>query len=72
MARTLLDQAVDLQRAVAGLVSESVPHLVHNWVMVTPFQFAGGLALLGSIAFAKRRQRVMAETAASKKEEDES
>jgi len=60
------------KRAVASLVSESVPHLVHNWVMVTPFQFAGGLAILGSIAFAKRRQRVMAETAASKNEEDES
>jgi len=54
------------KRAVAELAHESIPHMMHSWVMVTPFQFAGGLALLGTIAFAKRRQRVMAETAAEK------
>jgi formate dehydrogenase iron-sulfur subunit len=64
------------KRAVPSLAHESVRHLAHSWVMVTPFQFAGGLAMLGTIAFSKRRQRIMAETAAAKKaaakkEEDE-
>jgi len=53
-------------RAVPSLATESIPHLVHGWVMVTPFQFLGGLAGLGGLAFLRRRSRLMAEAAAEK------
>jgi formate dehydrogenase iron-sulfur subunit len=53
------------KRAVGSLATESIPHLVHNWVLVTPFQFAGGLVGLGGLAFLRRRSRIMEETAAA-------
>ena len=53
-------------RAVGNLATRSLPHLVHNWVLVTPFQFLIGLVGLGSIAFFRRRSRVMEAEAAEK------
>lgn len=52
------------KRAVGVLAHESIPHLMHGWVMFTPVQFAGVASALGGYAFLKRRQRVMAEEAA--------
>ncbi len=54
------------KRAVGSLVDESVPQLMHKWVMVTPFQFLAGLAGLGGIAFLKRRGELVAKKAADK------
>jgi len=54
------------KRGVASLTHESVPHMMHGWVMVTPFQFLLGLIGFGGIAFLRRRQRLMAEAAAAK------
>ncbi|MBZ0266993.1 4Fe-4S dicluster domain-containing protein [bacterium] len=48
---------------VAGLATESIPHLVHNWVMVTPVQFFAVAAGLAGGWFLRRRQRLMAEQA---------
>ena len=45
------------------LAHESVPHLMHGWVLVTPFQFLGVSSGLGGWWFLKRRQRLMAERA---------
>ena len=45
------------------LAHESVPHLMHGWVLVTPFQFLGVSSGLGGWWFMKRRQRLMAERA---------
>ena len=39
----------------------AIPDLLHGWVMVTPFQFLGGLLGLGGLAFLRRRSRIMAE-----------
>ncbi len=50
-------------RAVPSLAAGSIPHLVHNWVLVTPFQFFAGVLGLGGLAFLRRRSRVMAEEA---------
>jgi formate dehydrogenase iron-sulfur subunit len=50
-------------RAVPSLATDSIPHLVHNWVMVTPFQFLGGLVGLGGLAFLRRRSKLMEEAA---------
>ncbi|HMB69382.1 MAG TPA: 4Fe-4S dicluster domain-containing protein [bacterium] len=48
---------------VPQLVKESIPHLLHGWVMVTPVQFVTvGLGLAGGW-FLRRRQRLMAERA---------
>ena len=53
------------KRAVGSLATESLPHLMHGWVMVTPFQFLVGLTGLGGLAFLRRRSRIMEETAAA-------
>ncbi|UCF67449.1 MAG: 4Fe-4S dicluster domain-containing protein [Acidobacteriota bacterium] len=60
------------RRGVGRLTHESVPHMMHGWVMVTPFQFLGGLAVLGGIAFLRRRSKVMAEQAAASERAHES
>ncbi len=57
-------------RAVGRLATESIPHLQHDWVMVTPFQFMGGLVGLGGLAFLRRRSRIMEEEAADKAARD--
>ncbi len=51
-------------RAVPSLATESIPKLAHPWVMVTPFQFVGGLVGLGGLAFLRRRSKIIAEEAA--------
>jgi len=43
------------------LATESVPHLVHGWVLVTPFQFGTVAAGLGAVWFLRRRGRLIAE-----------
>jgi formate dehydrogenase iron-sulfur subunit len=48
---------------VPSLEHDSVPHLLHSWVMVTPVQFAAVAAGLTGVWFLKRRQRLMAERA---------
>jgi Fe-S-cluster-containing dehydrogenase component len=52
------------KRAVPQLTHESVPHLLHNWVMVTPVQFVTVGAGLAGTAFLRRRSRLMEEAAA--------
>ncbi len=56
-------------RAVPSLATDSIPHLLHDWVMVAPVQFLGGLAGLGALAFLRRRSRIMAEKRAEDGEE---
>ncbi len=58
------------KRAVPTLTHDSVPHLMHNWVMVTPFQFFTVGAGLAGAAFLRRRSRVMEEEAAEKAARD--
>ena len=48
---------------VPSLATESVPHLLHSWVLVAPFQFLTVSAGLGGFWFLKRRQRLMKEDA---------
>ncbi len=57
-------------RAVPELATSSIPHLAHNWVLVTPFQFLGGLVGLGGIAFLRRRSKIMEEEVARKAEDN--
>ncbi len=48
---------------VPSLETESIPHLLHSWVLVTPVQFfTVGAGLVGAW-FLRRRQRLMAERA---------
>ncbi|MBT3218939.1 MAG: 4Fe-4S dicluster domain-containing protein [Proteobacteria bacterium] len=49
---------------VEALSHESIPHLVHTWVLVTPFQFVGVGAALSGIWFFRRKDRIKAEAAA--------
>ena len=53
---------------VPSLAQESIPHLVHGWVMVTPVQFVTVAAGLSGAWFLKRRQRLMAERAQEAKD----
>jgi len=55
------------KRAVGQLSHESIPEMMHGWVMVTPFQFLTGLAGLGALAFFRRRSKIIAEKAAAEK-----
>ena len=61
-----IPDAAELEkRAVGSLAHDSIPHLMHGWVMFTPIQFFGVASGLGGYAFLKRRQKLMAETAAA-------
>jgi Fe-S-cluster-containing dehydrogenase component len=61
-----IPDAAELEkRAVGSLSHHSIPHLMHGWVMFTPIQFFGVASALGGYAFLKRRQQLMAETAAA-------
>jgi formate dehydrogenase iron-sulfur subunit len=48
-------------RRVPSLEHDSIPHLLHGWVLVTPVQFFTVAAGLAGGWFLKRRQRLMAE-----------
>jgi Fe-S-cluster-containing dehydrogenase component len=48
---------------VPSLATESIPHLLHGWVLVTPVQFFAVGAGLAGAWFLRRRQRLMAERA---------
>lgn len=49
------------KRRVPSLEHDSIPHLLHGWVLVTPVQFVTVAAGLAGGWFLKRRQRLMAE-----------
>ena len=49
--------------AVPSLAHASIPSLLHDWVLVTPFQFITGAAGLAGIWFLRRRTKVMNERA---------
>jgi formate dehydrogenase iron-sulfur subunit len=58
------------RRAVSSLARESIPKLLHGWVMVTPFQFVAVSSGLTGIWFLRRRAKLMrkrAEQDAAKK-----
>jgi formate dehydrogenase iron-sulfur subunit len=46
---------------VSQLREESIPHLLHSWVLVTPFQFLTVSTGLAGLWFLRRRQKLMAE-----------
>jgi len=56
--------------AVPSLANGSIPDLLHNWVMATPFQFLGVSCALGGLWFLKRRSKVMEEEQLQKKPEN--
>lgn len=47
--------------AVPSLVDDSIPNLLHKWVLVTPFQFVGVACALTGIWFFRRRSKIMNE-----------
>jgi formate dehydrogenase iron-sulfur subunit len=47
--------------AVPNLAKDSIPDMIHNWVLVTPFQFFTVATALTGIHFLKRRTRIMEE-----------
>ncbi len=51
------------KRAVASLANDSIPNLLHGWVLVTPFQFVTVSTGLTGIWFLRRRSKLMRERA---------
>ncbi len=49
------------------LATKSIPELVHNWVLVTPFQFATVATTMTGAWFLRRRSKLMAEREAEKR-----
>ncbi len=56
---------------VPQLADSSVPHMMHDWVLVTPFQFATVSVGLAGVWFMRRRARLMAEEQGGEKHEAE-